>query len=59
MLCYVLAGIYGVLTCWALFKQVQLWRARVDLAVGCCRCCGKWSSQRTLHLLLMLVGLGA
>ena len=58
-LCYVLAGVYGALSLWSAYKLLQLWRASAGLGVGFCRCCGAWSSQRTLHLLLLLVGVGA
>ena len=56
-LCYALAGVYGLLCVWSLRKLVQLWRASVNVGDGCG--CGAWSSQRTLHVLMLIVGLGA
>lgn len=61
-LCYGLAGVYALLSAWALFKLLQLWRAAAGRHAGsgrCCACCGGWSSQRTLHALVLGVGVGA
>jgi len=58
-LCYVLVAVYGCLSAWSALKLLQLWRASAGLGVGRLRCCGAWSSQRTLHLLLLFVGMGA
>jgi hypothetical protein len=61
-LCYGLAGVYALLSAWALYKLLQLWRAAAGRHAGsgrCCACCGGWSSQRTLHALVLGVGVGA
>lgn len=53
-LCYALSGVYGLLAIWAVYKLVRLARAT---AAHRGNCCGGWSSQKALHVLVFLVGI--